>query len=339
MRRFDKLLSPGFILVVTFISAYVPTIYSVLTSESPGLAAFKKPDLLAGLMGFLFSVLLTLGETYYRKVNESIEQLVKKIDAQSRGNKLQEAFLKAKEGPYSPLFGKLAERRLDRIQSNLEDMMRDLPFYDVRQTDPVKEYVDIFVQLMIDIIHPESEFRVVTTEVIWSPNGFGSPDRRYLLANFVAAKERKVKLKRVFMVDQRGKLLQNRKRAEMTLRMLRDHERTFSEPGVNVDFAVYEAESDEDYESFFRSPSNSFALWNVSEKHQICTVVEYARTADGYSISGFKFASDPMLIKEKGAVYEDLRARAKPLRDYLQILENEMAAGSGVLKVREAHVD
>lgn len=175
---------------------------------------------------------------------------------------------------------------------------------------------------MLDIIHQESEFRVVTTEVIWSPNGFGGPDRRYLLANYIAAKERKVKIKRVFVVDQRENVLKHPERAQKFLDMLRDHERTFADESLDADLRVYEVESVADYHSFYRNPSNNFAIWNVSAKEEICTVVEYTHTLEGYQISGFKFASDPMLIKEKSAVFDNLHQRAKDLREYIRFLES-----------------
>lgn len=314
------------ILASTFILAYIPTLYTVLTSDDvkDPIAALKRPDVVGGLIGFVFSVLLTIGESHSRIVNESIDSLNRKIDAQSKGNKLQEAFLKAKEGPYSSLFGKLAERRLERIQSDLDDMKKDLPFYEVRQNDPVKEYVDIFVQLMMDIIHQGSEFRVVTTEVIWSPSGFGGPNGRYLLANYVAAKQRQVKLKRIFMAPQMEELKKSPNRAKELLNALSEHKKIFLEQKdeIDVDFSVYEAESDADYHGFFKHPSNNFALWNVSATDRLCTVVEYTHTLNNaYAISGFKFSSEPMLIKEKSAVFENLHKRSKPLSEYIQLLE------------------
>lgn len=318
----SRFFSPVFVLVATFVAAYVPTMYTVMTSHVPVISALKEPDVVGGLMGLLFSVVLSIGEAYHHQIKEALDQLNRKIEAQSHGYRVQEAYLKAKDGPFAPLFGELAELRLKAIHSDLANMESDPPFYEARQNDPVKEYVDIFVQLMLKIIQPGSEFRVVTTEVIWSPDSFGGPDRRYLLANHTAAKERKIKIDRIFMVQSDDKLRENPKMAQRILETLRDHRRTFKEDSLRSDISVYRAESDLDYHSFFRSPSNNFALWKVSKDHTICTVVEYHYVLEqGYRISGFKFTPDPLLIKEKSAVFEDLHNRAVSLQEYIGDLE------------------
>ena len=318
--------SPVFILGATFIAAYIPTVYAVIAHGEDPVSALRKPDVVGGLMGLLFSVLLSIGESNYLKIKESLDTLNKKIEAQSHGNRLQEAYLKAKEGPFSPLFGELAELRLKAIHSDLANMKDEVPFYEVRQNDPVKEYVDIFVQLMLKIIQPESEFRVVTTELIWSRDSFGGPDRRYLLANYIAAKERQVRINRIFMVVGRETLRRDLDRAKGLLETLRDHARTFSDSSLKAELSVYEVESDTDYHSFFKNPSNNFALWKVSEGHEICTVVEYTYLfSSEYRISGCKFASDPLLVREKNAVFENLSQRSISLREYIEVLERLVA--------------
>src|SRR4029079_16537003 len=128
----------------------------------------KKPDVVGGIMGLLFTVLLVIGDANHVSTKECLDMLNRKIEAQGHGSRLDEAYIKAMEGPFSPLFGNLAEIRIRKLHTDLADMMRDHPFYLVRPSDPVKEYVDIFVELMLHIIQEESEFRVVTTEFIWS---------------------------------------------------------------------------------------------------------------------------------------------------------------------------
>jgi hypothetical protein len=326
MRRLSlsKNLFLPFILGMTFISTYVPTIFAALAAgrNTSLVDLLKKPDVVGGLMGLLFSTLLVIGDANHLSTTDSLDTLNKKIEAQSHGNRLDEAYIKAMEGPFSPLFGNLAKMRLRKIHADLENMRADPPFYWVRQNDPVKEYVDIFVELMLHIIRPESDFRVVTTELIWSRDSFGGPDRRYLLANYRASKDRKIKIKRIFIVQGSEKLMANLDQAKMLLETLRDHERTLGEPKLGADLAVYEVESDADYHSFFRNPSNNFALWDVSEGNTICTVVEYTPgfSPKLYGISGFRFDSDKSLIEEKSIFFDNLRGRAMDLRKYIELL-------------------
>jgi hypothetical protein len=306
------------VVIATFAAAYVPAVISVAMSKTPDIGALRKPDAIGGLMGFLFTVLLAIGEKNYGAISEDLVLLNNKVTALSHAKELEERLTAAKSGPYAPLFGKLTEGRIERLLTDLQSMVNEHPFYLVRRSNPVQEYIDIFVHLMNNIIQPGDEFRVITNDFIWSSDSFGGPDRRYLLANKEAAK-RGVRITRVFTFESKEHDVQY---LRSVLAILKDHRDTLCYPGSQVDLAVYEIESKAAYLDMLKTPSSNFALWNVSESAQVCTVVEYLYGNDGkYSISGVKFDTNPMLIKDKNAAFSYFREHAISIENYIAKLE------------------
>lgn len=288
---------------------------------------------LGTLSGFLFSVLLALGQRSYHKLTETLDALGQKITAQWHSIELQEAYLRANEGPYAPLFGRLAKSRLDRIHNELRDMRETTPSYLVRRRDPVEEFIEIFVDMMTEIIHEGSEFKVVTSERIWANDSFGEPSQRYLLANKNAASHRNIKIRRIFaIVAQKGGelteqagLAERRSRLEYLRDTLKKHRQVLEPDGTRVDLAVYEFSDEKEYHNFFRSPSNNFAIWKVSAVDEVCTVVDYELSSAGeYLIRGFRFETDKNLIHGKTLIWDHLRSQSVEIGEYITTLEGRI---------------
>jgi hypothetical protein len=248
------------------------------------------------------------------------------IPVQDGAEVLLDQYEAVKSGPYAALFGSLAKRRIEDLLSDLQNMTGGRPCYKVLQLDPVQHYIEIFVQLMRGIIREKSEFCVVTNELIWAKNSFGSPDRRYLNANVAAARERHVKIRRIFVMEEPEELSRNRDRAKATLDMLRQHEDAFKD--LDVEMKVYRTPSKTDYGAHFAvndesvSGSNNFAIWEVGANREICTLVEYKASEDkGYKINSIKFDSDPELINEKKLVFKHMKENSVELRDFINALK------------------
>ena len=223
-----------------------------------------------------------------------------------------------KRGPYAGLFGRLAKLRIDELRRELRAMTGEYPSYKVLQLNPVEHYTDIFVQLMRNLILENSEFCVITNELIWAKDSFGR-DRKYLNANREAVRDRNIRIKRVFVVEELVELGLNLERTRALLDMLKEHEKSFD--GLDVEMLVYSAQSKGEYEAHFATRDNC-AIWTVGAGREICTLVEYSKDINGeFKITSILFGSSPDLLKEKRGLFNDLRARAKPLKEFIRVLE------------------
>jgi hypothetical protein len=252
---------------------------------------------------------------------------IHRIPVQDGADALLDQYEAVKSGPYAALFGSLAKRRIEDLLGDLQNMTGGRPYYKVLQLDPVQHYIEIFVQLMRGIILEGSEFCVVTNELIWAKNSFGSPDRRYLNANVAATRERHVKIRRIFVMEEPKELSSNRERANAALKMLKEHEDAFKD--LEVDMCVYCPSSRDDYSAHFAvkddshsGRSDNFAIWKVGADREVCTLVEYKALEDrGYRINSIKFDSDPDLIKDKKFTFNYMLGHAVPLRAFINALE------------------
>ncbi len=312
-------------LLGTFAAAYLPHIvnFRELGNLTPA-EILQQPDWLAGLLGFIFSISLTLGTSYYHRIHDQIAELNRKIDAQGEGQRVHEAYLRAHTGNYADLFGKLAKARIARLHKDLKGMARDQPYYVAQQNNPAKEFVDIFVRLMMDILEEGNEFRVISNLPVWAADNFGGADRRYLLANLKAAQERGIKITRIYALDPVDKIAADAQSAELILQTLEDHQATLGK-GKNIDLLVCPFRSEEEHQSHFEEPSGNFALWRVAGKHPMCILVNYARNHAGqHRIDDILFTSSKELFWEKEVVFEDKKKRAIPLPSFIAELDAKL---------------
>lgn len=236
-------------------------------------------------------------------------------------------------GHYATLFGSLAEEKIHDLENDLQQMTGPRPSYRILQLDPVQYYIKTFVQLMREIILENSEFCVVTNELIWAKNSFGRPDKRYLKANVAAAKDRGIKIRRIFVIESPTELRKDPGRTKEILKMLGEHEEAFK--GIkDVEMLVYCPRSDEEYALHFGvrddldlDGSDNFAIWKVKADKEICTLVEYKPAGDGkgYRINSIRFDSSPEVIKDKKFVFDDMRSRAMSLREFINAVEEPLA--------------